>query len=325
MTWTQNQTHNGNKKGTLVDNQCSKCGKKYKHRSGLSRHYKNCGKSKKKIVENGTKCYPVTIFDDNNEFGEKSIEAQNLKEKVKVLELEKKILEKDLECAKTINTMKDQMLEMQKSNATTNNNYKDCAINNTQNININLFLNKDCKNAMNLEDFVDNIKVQLEDILYQGEVGAAEGITNIITKQLQDMPVTRRPIHCTDEKRLQFYVREKEEWNKKKDWTHEEVLNMRNTIKNKQIMAMDEWENENEGFTKDPKLQEEYTKIMGGILEGYEDDKKMKKQIKKLRKNLAKHVGIKEAIKEHTTTDKKEEVIVDDEEDYFYEAIDILD
>ena len=71
--------------------------------------------------------------------------------------------------------MKDQMLEMQKSNATTNNNYKDCAINNTQNININLFLNKDCKNAMNLEDFVDNIKVQLEDILYQGEVGAAEG------------------------------------------------------------------------------------------------------------------------------------------------------
>ena len=210
VTWTQNQTHNGNKKGTLVDNQCSKCGKKYKHRSGLSRHYKNCGKSKKKIVENGTKCYPVTIFDDNNEFGEKSIEAQNLKEKVKVLELEKKILEKDLECAKTINTMKDQMLEMQKSNATTNNNYKDCAINNTQNININLFLNKDCKNAMNLEDFVDNIKVQLEDILYQGEVGAAEGITNIITKQLKDMPVTKRPLHCTDEKRLQFYVREKE-------------------------------------------------------------------------------------------------------------------
>ena len=251
-------------------------------------------------------------------------ETQNLKEKVKVLELEKKILEKDLECAKTINNMKDQMLEMQKSNATTNNNYKDCAINNTQNININLFLNKDCKNAMNLEDFVDNIKVQLEDILYQSEMGAAEGITNIITKQLKDMPVTKRPIHCTDEKRLQFYVREKEEWNKKKTWTHEEVLSMRDKIKNKQILAMDEWEDKNEGFIKDPKLQDEYSKIMGGILEGYEDEKKMNKQIKKLRKNLAKHVGIKEAIKEHTTADKKEEVL-DDEEDYFYEAIDILD
>ena len=74
-------------------------------------------------------------------------------------------------------------------------------------------------------------------------------------------------------------MREKEEWNKKKDWTHEEVLNMRNKIKNKQILAMDEWENENEGFTKDPKLQDEYSKIMGGILEGYEDEKKMNKQI----------------------------------------------
>lgn len=312
---------NGNKLCTLVENQCSICFKKYKHRSGLSRHYKNCIKTHTNSVENESKNYHSAKFTIEN--GTKCAAENNdgdsiLKEKIQVLELEKKILEKDLECAKTIGIMKDQMLETLKTNATTNNNYKDCAINNTQNININLFLNKDCKNAMNLEDFVDNIKVQLEDILYQGEVGAAEGITNIITKQLQDMPVTRRPIHCTDEKRLQFYVREKEEWNKKKDWTHEEVLNMRNKIKNKQIMAMDEWEDKNEGFTKDPKLQEEYTKIMGGILEGYEDDKKMKKQIKKLRKNLAKHVGIKEAIKEHTTIDKKEEVVKDDEEDFSF-------
>ena len=317
----------GNKKRPLVENQCSICFKKYKHRSGLSRHYKMCIKNHTEFVENGSKNYPVakiTIPNGTKCAVENNIETQNLKEKVKVLELEKKILEKDLECAKTINNMKDQMLEMQKSNATTNNNYKDCAINNTQNININLFLNKDCKNAMNLEDFVDNIKVQLEDILYQSEMGAAEGITNIITKQLKDMPVTKRPIHCTDEKRLQFYVREKEEWNKKKNWTHEEVLSMRDKIKNKQILAMDEWEDKNEGFIKDPKLQDEYSKIMGGILEGYEDEKKMNKQIKKLRKNLAKHVGIKEAIKEHTTADKKEEVL-DDEEDYFYEAIDILD
>lgn len=313
------------KKVRSVENKCKFCKKIYKHRSGLSRHQKNCKENPENFVETMVTSGNSYHFDGNFCDNKNEDEASNLKEKVKVLELEKKILEKDLECAKTINNMKDQMLEMQKSNATTNNNYKDCAINNTQNININLFLNKDCKNAMNLEDFVDNIKVQLEDILYQGEVGAAEGITNIITKQLQDMPVTRRPIHCTDEKRLQFYVREKEEWNKKKDWTHEEVLNMRNKIKNKQIMAMDEWEDKNEGFTKDPKLQEEYTKIMGGILEGYEDDKKMKKQIKKLRKNLAKHVGIKEAIKEHTTIDKKEEVVKDDEEDFSFGELKLME
>ena len=319
----------GNKLRHVVENQCQICFKKYKHRSGLSRHYKNCIKSHTDPVENESKNYPstkCTISNGTKCAAEKVKEEENiLKEKIQVLELEKKILEKDLECAKTIGIMKDQMLEMQKAKGTTNNNYKECAINNTQNININLFLNKDCNNAMNLEDFVDNIKVQLEDILYQGEVGAAEGITNIITKQLKDMPVTKRPIHCTDEKRLQFYVREKEEWNEKKNWTHKEVLNMRNKIKNKQILAMDKWENENEGFSKDPKLQDEYSKIMGGILEGYENEKQMNKQIKKLRKNLAKHIGIKEAIKEHKTMDKKEEAVVDEEDNYFYEAIDILD
>ena len=91
----------------------------------------------------------------------------------------------------------------------------------------------------------------------------------------------------TDEKRLQFYVKEEDEWNKKKA-DDVKVLNMRDQIKNKQILAMDEWENDNPGFTKDPKLQDEYSKIMGGILEGYEDDKKMNKQIKKVKKEDSK-------------------------------------
>ncbi len=307
---------NGNKLCTLVENQCSICFKIYKHRSGLSRHYKNCIKNHTNSVENESKNYhsaKCTIENGTKCAAENNDEDSILKEKIQVLELEKKILEKDLECAKTIDKMKDQFIETLKTNATTNNNYKDCAINNTQNININLFLNKDCKNAMNLEDFVDNIKVQLEDILYQSEAGAVDGLTNIIAKQLQNMPVTSRPIHCADEKRLQFYVKEEDEWNKKK--ADDEVLNIRDQIKNKSILAMEEWENANEGYTQNPKLQDEYSKIMGGILEGYDNEKNMGKQIKKLRKNLAKHVSIKDAIKEHVKKEQQEEE--EDEIDFF--------
>ena len=82
---------------------------------------------------------------------------------------------------------------------------------------------------------------------------------------------------------------------------------MRDQIKNKQILAMDEWENENPGFTKDPKLQDEYSKIMGGILEGYEDDKKMNKQIKKVKKKIASACSIKDAMNELNKVKDNEE------------------
>ena len=40
--------------------------------------------------------------------------------------------------------------------------------------------------------------------------GFVNGVTNIITKQLQDLKPTQRPIHCSDKKRLQFYVKDDE-------------------------------------------------------------------------------------------------------------------
>ena len=66
------------------------------------------------------------------------------------------------------------------------------------------FSNEQCKDALNLTDFVENIKVTLEDLEYSKDNGFVNGVTNIIKKQLQDMKPTERPIHCSDKKRLQF-------------------------------------------------------------------------------------------------------------------------
>ena len=298
----------GNIKKPFVGFRCKNCRKAYKHRSGLSRHQKNCKYYINKIVEKGIKVTMLSSKNGNIKKPEMSNKNEKLEETVKLLEeklkvadLEKKLLEKDCK-------HKDQIIDIYKEqsnkpSSVTNNNLDNCF---NKNLTVNLYLNEHCKNAMNLEDFVDNIKVQLQDIMYQSEMGAVDGITNIITKKLNDMPATERPIHCTDEKRLQFYVKEEDEWNKKK--ADDEVLNMRDQIKNKQILAMDEWENENPGFTKDPKLQDEYSKIMGGILEGYEDDKKMNKQIKKVKKKIASACSIKDAMNElKNLKDKGEE------------------
>jgi hypothetical protein len=80
--------------------------------------------------------------------------------------------------------------------------------------NLQFFLNETCKNAMNIMDFVDSLKLQLNDLERMGEIGFVNGMSNIIIKNLQSMDVTERPVHCTDQKREVVYVKDEGKWDK---------------------------------------------------------------------------------------------------------------
>jgi hypothetical protein len=67
---------------------------------------------------------------------------------------------------------------------------------------------------MNIMDFVDSIKLQLSDLERVGELGYIDGISNIIVKNLNDLDITQRPIHCTDKKREVLYVKDEDKWEK---------------------------------------------------------------------------------------------------------------
>jgi hypothetical protein len=67
---------------------------------------------------------------------------------------------------------------------------------------------------MNIMDFVDSIKLQLSDLERVGEIGYVEGISNIIVKNLNDLDITERPIHCTDKKRETIYIKDEDKWEK---------------------------------------------------------------------------------------------------------------
>jgi len=97
-------------------------------------------------------------------------------------------------------------------------NYQNC---NNKKMTINVFLNEQCKNAMNLTDFVENVKVSLDDLQYTRVHGYVKGISNIFAKNLQDLDPTERPIHCYDKKRLQFYIKKENKW--EKDMNNEEL------------------------------------------------------------------------------------------------------
>jgi hypothetical protein len=93
--------------------------------------------------------------------------------------------------------------------------------------NLQFFLNETCKNALNIMDFVDSIKLQLSDLEKVGQIGFVEGISNIINSNLKALDVTQRPIHCTDQKRETLYIKDENKWEKE----NEDKTKIRKAIK----------------------------------------------------------------------------------------------
>ena len=161
-------------KNSECEFRCDNCGNGYKFYSGLWRHKKICNNLFVSMKEEPTDKELIMLLVKQN--------AQ--------------LIEKNAELVKngTNNT----------TNNTTNNN------NNSHNktFNLQFFLNETCKDAMNITDFVETIKIQLKDLINVGEIGYVEGISNIIATNLQALDVTQRPIHCTDKKREILYVKD---------------------------------------------------------------------------------------------------------------------
>ncbi len=160
--------------------QCENCNKLYQNRSGLWKHKQKCNLQQK---------YALT---KDNEPTDKELIMMLIKENSELKTMMMKVIENG-----TINTNNSH-------NTTTNSHNKA--------FNLQFFLNETCKNAMNITDFVDSIKLQLSDFMSMGEVGFIEGISNIIVKNLNSLDETVRPIHCTDQKRETFYVKDANIW-----------------------------------------------------------------------------------------------------------------
>ena len=124
------------------------------------------------------------------------------------------LLKQNSELIKEQADIKQIILEIVK-NGTVNNSHNTITTNShNKAFNLQFFLNETCKNAMNITDFVDSIKLQLTDLMEVGEVGYVEGISKIIVRNLNNLDETERPIHCTDKKRETFYVKDENQWEK---------------------------------------------------------------------------------------------------------------
>lgn len=154
-----------------------------------------------------------------------------------------------------------------------------------------MYLNETCKNVINIEEFVDSIKLSLDDLEYTGRKGYIEGISNIIHKNLERLGEYNRPIHCSDCKREILYIKRNNMWNKEED-DKPILINAIKTIANQNIKQISKWKDKNpECINSDSKQNNLYLKIVSNSMCGL-DKTETNKNINKIVSNVAKDVTI---------------------------------
>jgi len=260
------------------------CGKIYKHSSSLYAHKKTC------VIINKDN----TSIDDENTH---TNTVQNLEQKIDIFDLVKFLIKENSEIKHMMIEQQCKMMEQQNMMIGQQNIVLEIAKNGTQNtintnshnkaFNLNLFLNETCKDAMNINDFVESIKLQVSDLENVGEVGFVEGISNIIVKNLNALDITKRPIHCTDKKREIIYIKDDNSW--EKDESQCKMRRMIKKVVSKNQRLIPKFKEQNPEYNKSySKVSDKYNKLiiesMGGS--GDNDLEKEDKIIRNIVKNV---------------------------------------
>ena len=226
------------------------CGKTYKHRQSLYTHKKKC----------------VFIVEEKNE--------------------EVKIEQPESKYDKLIDTLMKQNENLQDKLLKANTKIKN--VNNNK-FNLNVFLNNDCKNAMNIMDFVNKVETNVSTLEYIKEKGFVGGISKLLLEGLDKMEVTNRPMHCTDLKRETIYIKNNDTWEKDND-ENDKMKEMITRVSRKNLSNLQEWVQKNPDYANTgSNKNDDYHKLLQEALNHGND-----KEVKKIIKKISKHISVKE-------------------------------
>ena len=234
---------------------CNACGNVYKNMSGLCKHrhlcklqhpkqqnrqYKKHGTSQQKEAVSKTiheECEVESSVTEPTELVSAAAIPEKEKDEIIIQLL------KDNESMKTFmkeqnNMLKEMMRQINtnvvsgSSTITTTNNIK-------QKFNINIFLNEQCKDAINMGDFIKSLKITFHDLEITRDKSLEESVSTIMLRGLKELDVYKRPIHCTDQKRDVMYIKDEEKW--EKDDGNVKLKESIDTLSKKQMFTLKEW------------------------------------------------------------------------------------
>ena len=157
--------------------------------------------------------------------------------------------------------------------------------------NLQFFLNETCKDALNITEFVNSIQLQLEDLENTAKKGYVSGISNIIIKELKDLDINKRPIHCSDLKRETIYIKDNNTWEKENE-EKEKMKQVIQEVTNKNVKQIPSWlEGHPKAFDYYHPDNEEYMQLLISCMPGSTKEEQ-EENVKKIMKNLSKEVVI---------------------------------
>ena len=235
---------------------CKNCNKNYKFRNSLWYHEKNCNKN---IIIN-----QITNSDDPNM---NDIILNMVKSNQ---ELQKQIIEV---CKNMNNT----------NNIITNNTDNTMTNSNNKTFNLQVFLNEQCKDAMNLSDFMESIQLSLEDLENMEKLGYVECMFKNIFGDMEFISIFDRPFHCSDFKRGIIYIKENGVW-EKEEMGYTRLINAIRIVEKKNFKLLKEWTEKHPSFSDyNSPYNDKYVKIFGETMNG--DKHNLAKLIRKLSKS----------------------------------------
>jgi len=256
---------------------CKQCNKEYKSRVGLWKHKKTC----------------ITNKISNTDTDTCNTDLENLEEEPSSKDIIKMMKMQMIE-NQEIRSLIIELLKKETMNTINNNNINNNISNNNcnnQSFNLNFFLNEQCKDALNIDEFVDSIKMNLSDLENFAHLGYADGVSNIFAKGIKELGVHLRPIHCSDTKRETLYIKNNDEWIKETD-DKPLITKAIKKVAFKNIKQINEWVKENPAC-KDPRTKkyDQYNKIVMNAMSGVTEEEQ-KNNIEKIVKNVTKSVAI---------------------------------
>ena len=270
------------------------CGKQYKERSGLWRHKKKCidiintpsaeTAETAETAGNKSDTYKIINIKDKMKNEINDIKNDGMKDVKTMTKLVLEVIKSNNELQKQNSELHKQNQDFQKhvlnicqgSNNTINSNNKT--------FNLQVFLNEDCKDAMNLTDFVKSIQVQLSDLESMGTLGYTEGISKIIISEMNDLEQTKRPVHCSDIKRETLYVKDEDKWEKEEP-NHSKLKYAIRNIEQKNFVLMSEWQAEHPNYKESTSEENnEFLKLVSQTVNGTPEN--INKVIKKIAKEV---------------------------------------
>ncbi len=242
-----------------------KCGKTYKDRTGLWRHKKIC-------------TFDLN-YDNSNDINI-ALETEEIKKEYQ----EMSSTELVMQLLKQNNELQQQLIELSKEKSTIYNN----TINNNK-FNIHVYLNEQCKDALNMSEFVDSIKLQISDLENTGRIGFIKGVSQIFIRELNDIDECKRPIHCTNLRNEIFYIKEDDQWTKEDENKEKLVLAIKQ-IAHKNFRQLPLWTASHPDYLDpDSKTNDVYNHMLCNIISGGTPEENQQNYFKII-KNVAKNI-----------------------------------